>query len=209
MRKLFKTILPLCLALLLCVFSGCSKTDVEPGPTLDLSGTTWQHGNEFFTFEADGKVLIYDAQGTLRDDVTGTYTWDGRKGEFRYEDILYVLSTDGIRLAGTIDGSVTVHFDQVDHPGEISTEGAMNIADTAWNYEGISYIFFDDGTFVGDNGTESISGEYLWNGESGTMTYEELTIGLAAQNNALCMVGENGELYEMESLGSFAESSNN
>lgn len=128
------------------------------------------------------------------------YEWDGET---------LTLSYDGSTLQGVMgeDGSLIVDGDIVfvrveaisyypADPGDYGDEPVpYDLADSAWEVDGVSFDFYSDGTVIADLGSV---GSYDWDGYTGEVYIDDFYTIIYYDGEDLYMEGEDGELYLME-----------
>ena len=72
------------------------------------------------------------------------------------------------------------------------------LADTAWSIEGTTYFFYADGTVEITDGSDSVFGEYEWDGVIGAIVLGEDIASLTLDEEGdLYLQGEDDEYYLM------------
>ena len=76
------------------------------------------------------------------------------------------------------------------------------LADTAWSIEGTTYFFYADGTVEITDGSDSVFGEYEWDGVMGAIVLGEDIASLTLDEEGdLYLQGEDDEYYLMTYVG--------
>ncbi|MBE6932183.1 MAG: hypothetical protein E7464_02210 [Ruminococcaceae bacterium] len=225
MKKTYKItlILTLCLVLSLSLLSGCAKEKEFP---IDLSDTVWNYTGDYYVFNADGTIKTYNADGIEYEDYAGGYAIEDGVCKMVYGSANYTVTYEEEKLVATSEDNMTFRFDRaeaVPTPTEealaeaeakaagavsgvdVTSEdpNAIDLRDSTWETEGITYHFFADGTLEASNGSANKLGSYTWNGMKGTISLDGATVPLVNESGSIFIEGEDGYLYMLVSSSTF------
>lgn len=213
MKKAIKTALAftLCIVLTIGLLSGCGN--FAKG-SLDLSDTIWEYVGDYYVFNPDGSIQTYNADGILYEGFEGAYVVEGNVCKMVYGGAAYTVTMEEGRLIATNEQNLTFRFEPVDSfptaPEGTSDEeviedpaaavvvddpNALDLRNTSWETEGLTYEFYADGSVKADNGSATKMGSYTWNGQNGSLTMDEATVPLVIADGQLCIEAEDGYLY--------------
>ncbi len=209
--------LALCVVLIVALMSGCKKDDMFQTDNLNLADTIWEYAGDYYVFYPDGTIRTYNSDGIVYEGYEGAYAVSGDICKMAYGGATYTVTKDGEALVATDEQNETFRFNRAEQlPTPVtedsedvpSTESqadavvvddpnALDLRNTAWETEGVSYHFYADGSVNADNGTATMLGTYTWDGENGTITIDGATASLVIEEGELCILGEDGYLYTL------------
>lgn len=207
--------LVLCVVLTVGLLSGCKKDVIFQKDNLNLADTIWEYAGDYYVFYPDGTIRTYNSEGVVYEGYDGAYVVSGDVCKMAYGGASYTVTKDGEALVATDDQSETFRFNRAEHlPTPVAEEqdtepspenqedavvvddpNALDLRNTTWETEGLSYHFYADGSLKADNGTETKLGTYTWDGENGSISIDDATVSLMIEDGELCILGEDGYLY--------------
>lgn len=205
----------LCVVLTVCMLSGCKKEEMFQEDNLHLADTIWEYAGDYYAFYPDGTIRTYNSEGVVYEGYEGAYVVSGDICKMAYGGATYTVTKDGEALVAVDDQNETFRFnpaeklptlqgEPVEEVPEVQEQvvsidendaNALDIRNTTWETEGLSYHFYADGSVEADNGSSTMLGTYGWDGYHGSLTMDGTTVTLLIDGGALCIQGEDGYLY--------------
>lgn len=213
MKKAIKTTLAfvLCIVLTVGLLAGCGNTTKG---NLELSDTIWEYVGDYYVFYPDGSIRTYNPEGVLYEGFEGAYVVEGDVCKMVYGGASYTVTMEEGLLVAANEQDLTFRFNPVDSlptPSEdtadeevvkdpaaavaVDDPDALDLRNTSWETEGLTYHFYADGSVEADNGTATKMGSYTWDGKTGSITMDEATVPLVIADEQLCIEGADGYLY--------------
>lgn len=206
--------LVLSVVLIVGMLSGCKKDEMFKTDNLNLADTIWEYEGDYYVFYPDGTIRTYNSNGIVYEDFEGAYAVSGDICKMAYGSATYTVTKEDNELIAVDEQNETYYFTRVEHlptpvaedePSAESREAAVVVDDpnaldlrnTTWETEGVSYHFYADGSVNADNGTNTMLGTYTWDGENGSITVDGATASLVIEDGELCILGEDGYLYTL------------
>ena len=223
MKNLYRIwFLTVILVFSLCLLTACGGSDTDEkagsgspfaaadaGDTLDpldIVGTAWEVDGTAYHFYEDGTAIIggeYLGEYTW-DGLAGTITLDGSTAELMYdEDGFFIEGEDGYYYQLAYSGDADSSLYAADDGGAGAVSGGLDITDTSWEFDGVLFRFYDDGTVavVSVFGESQEFGAYSWDGASGQLATNSSVMNMEANGDVLYIQGENGSFYPVNYYG--------
>lgn len=209
--------LVLSVVLIVGMLSGCKKDEMFQTDNLNLADTIWEYAGDYYVFYPDGTIRTYNSDGIVYEGYEGAYAVSGDICKMAYGGASYTVTKDGEALVATDEQNETFRFNRAEHlPTPAAEEqedtapvvgqeeavvvddpNALDLRNTIWETEGVTYHFYADGSVNADNGTNTMLGTYTWDGENGSITIDGSTASLVIEEGELCILGEDGYLYTL------------